>query len=135
MSRKAQLSGCLLLVTAAAAPAWAAAGADAPVRAAGPVQLAAAESGAQRDSYLERMQAEMTQWQAKVNGYYAQAKEQGREVTGQAQRRLRETWDRVESRWRTLEAAGGEQWAQAKDAFEDALQALQQRWQETVSGR
>lgn len=95
---------------------------------------AAAGTGSAREAYERDAEREMSEWSTKLERYYEQAKQQGKEAAGEVDTRLERAWSEVEQRWHALKGASSEAWGDAKQAFDRAWSEFKSTWEEARAG-
>lgn len=93
------------------------------------VQLAADESSKiDRDTYTQKAQDEVREWQRKLHDLGEKTAAKGKEAGTAAENDLSRAWTRTEAESRKLQAAGAEGWESAKISFEKASHELAETW-------
>jgi Skp family chaperone for outer membrane proteins len=94
-----------------------------------PVQLAAGgSSAADRDTYSQKAQDEVREWQRKLHDLGDKAEAKGKEADNAAESDLDGAWTRTQAESRKLQAAGAEDWENTKASFEKASHDLAEAW-------
>jgi hypothetical protein len=93
------------------------------------IQLAAAgDSTGNRDTYIQKAQEKMQEWQRKLYDFSEKAKADGRAAGSAAKVDLNRAWIRAEAEARKLPIVGAEGWESAKTSFEKASRELASAW-------
>lgn len=92
-------------------------------------QLAAGtDSPSDRETYTQKAQDEMQDWQRKLHDFSANAADKGQEAGNAAEKDLNEAWTRTEAASRQLQTVGDEGWEQAKASYEKSSRDLAEAW-------
>jgi hypothetical protein len=117
------------LPAAAATPAPPPA-AQMPARGALPV----ADTSADRDSFTQKAEAEMRDWQRKFDDAAQSAKAKGEEGGAAASAALDHAWTRTKEASHQLESASVDGWEKAKADFQSASHRLATEWHKVYPG-
>jgi len=94
-----------------------------------PVRLAANDvSAADRDTYTQKAQDDMQEWQRKLHEYSAKAETKGSEVGKAAAQELNTAWAKAEAASRQLQIVSADGWDSARSSFEGASRELTEAW-------
>jgi hypothetical protein len=94
-----------------------------------PIRLAADDnSAADRDSFTQKAQTEMHDWQQKLHDFGQQATAKGQEAGSAAQKGLDDAWIKAKAASHKLQTVGAEGWQGAKASYEKASQDLSDAW-------
>jgi hypothetical protein len=110
------------------APAFAADQAPVAVQAA-----ATGESARDRDSYVQKVQAEIQEWRQKVEAFDKKADAKAQTAGETAKHDLHIAWTRTEAESHKLSSASADAWEDAKRSFETMSQSLKDTWQRANS--
>jgi hypothetical protein len=123
--RAATIISPLLLIGTPAAAAQS----TQPLDSGTPIRLAADDSStADRDSFTQKAQVEMQEWQKKLHDFGAQAEAKGQEAGSAAQSGLNDAWTKAKAASHKLQTVGAEGWQGAKMSYEKASQDLSEAW-------
>jgi hypothetical protein len=93
-----------------------------------PIQLAAADSTFDRDTYLQKARDEIQAWQQKLHDFSKKAVAKGKEAGNAAEDDLDKAWTKAEAASQKLQTAGAGDWAGARSAYENASHDLADAW-------
>jgi hypothetical protein len=94
-----------------------------------PVRLAAGDdSTADRDTYAQRAQHEMQEWQQKLHDSGEKAETDAKTAGNAAENDLNKAWTKAEAASRKLQAVGAEGWDSAQASYEKASHELAATW-------
>jgi hypothetical protein len=100
-----------------------------PLGSGAPIRLAADDgSTTDRDSFTQKAQTEMQDWQQKLHDFGQQAATKGQEAGSAAQNGLNDAWIKAKAASRKLQTVGAEGWQGAKTSYEKASQDLTDAW-------
>jgi Skp family chaperone for outer membrane proteins len=98
------------------------------------VQMAAAGDAAKdRDSYVQKVQAEIQEWRQKVEAFDKKADAKAQAVGETAKQDLHTAWTRTEAESHKLSGASADAWEDAKRSFETMSQSLKDTWRRVNS--
>jgi hypothetical protein len=93
------------------------------------IRLAAANDPAtDKDTYSQKAQDEMREWQRKLHDFSVKTKAEGQEAGNAADNDLNQAWRKAEAASRDLQAAGADGWESAKTSYERASHDLANTW-------
>jgi hypothetical protein len=92
------------------------------------LRLADDSSTTDRDSFTQKAQADMQDWQKKLHEFGQQAEAKGQEAGSAAQSGLNDAWIKAKAASRKLKTVGDEGWQGAKASYEKASQNLTDAW-------
>jgi hypothetical protein len=94
-----------------------------------PIRLAAAgDSSGVRDTYTQKVRAEMREWQRKLISFNEKAEAKGKEASTAAENDLHKAWTKADIASHELQTVGAEGWKSAKITFETASRRLADAW-------
>jgi hypothetical protein len=117
-----------VLPTAAATPAPLGAG-PAAIRVV-PVD----DTSSDRDSFTQKAETQMQDWQRKLDAAAQGAKAKGEEGGAAASKALDHAWTRTKEASHQLQTTTGDGWEKAKAEYEKASQALATQWHKVYPG-
>ncbi len=85
-------------------------------------------STADRDTYTQKAQGDMQDWQQKLRAFTATAKANGEKAGNAAEHELDTAWSKTKVQARKLQTAGAEGWESAKASYEKASHELAEAW-------
>lgn len=85
-------------------------------------------STADRDTYIQKAQNEMQEWQRKLQDFSAKAAAKGQQAGDAAEHDLNRAWTKADAASRELQTVGAEGWKSAKTSFETASRELAETW-------
>jgi hypothetical protein len=95
----------------------------------GSVRMAAAgDATADKDSYTQKAQDQMQEWQRKLHDFSVKAEAKGKEASAAAKNDLNQAWTKAEAASRKLQTVGAEGWESAKVSYEKASRELTDAW-------
>lgn len=93
------------------------------------IQMAAgSNSTADRDTYTQKTQGEMQEWQQKLRAFSETAKARGETAGNAAENELNTAWSKAQAEARKLQIAGAADWESAKASYEKASRELADAW-------
>ena len=99
-----------------------------------PIRLAASGvSKADRDTYIQKAQNEMLEWQRKLNDFSEKMAAKGQQASDAAEHDLNKAWTKADAASRELQTVGAEGWKSAQTSFEKATRELAETWDKTRS--
>jgi Skp family chaperone for outer membrane proteins len=99
-----------------------------PPRAAALHVTRVADAASDRDSFTQKAEAEMHDWQRKLDEAARSAKAKGEEGSDAASRALDHAWAKTKEASHQLETASADGWDSAKAKFEQASHDLAAQW-------
>ncbi len=100
-----------------------------------PIKLAAGGNlTVDRETYIQKAQGEMQEWQKKLHDFSENTEAKGKEAGNAAEKDLNEVWTRTEAASRQLQTVGDEGWDVAKTSYEKAIRDLAEAWQKVHPG-
>ncbi len=82
--------------------------------------------------YQQEVEPRMAIWSRKLDQYQAQAAEQTEAAAEQTEDAVQSAWNEVQSRWHALQEASEDNWQDAKASFNEAMDHLQQQWDQVT---
>jgi hypothetical protein len=104
-----------------------------PIGSGTPIRLVDDSSTADRDSFTQKAQADMQDWQKKLHDFGEQAEAKGQEAGSAAQSGLNDAWIKAKAASHKLQTVGAEGWQGAKTSYEKATQNLADAWHKVHS--
>ena len=93
------------------------------------IQMAAgSNSTADRDTYTQKAQGDMQEWQQKLRAFSETAKAKGEKAGNAAENELNTAWTKAQAEAHKLQTAGAEDWESAKASYEKASRELADAW-------
>ena len=93
------------------------------------IQMAAgSNSTADRDTYTQKAQGDMQEWQQKLHAFSEKAKAKGEKAGNAAENELNTAWSKTEAEAHKLQTAGADDWESAKASYERATRELADAW-------
>lgn len=89
------------------------------------------DEAAKRNDYLGRARADLEDWKVKIDDFSDRARAEGRAQDKSADAEMAQSWARLKNHTAKLEAAGLDDWDEAKAALERARRDLVARWDRT----
>ena len=100
-----------------------------------PVRLAAGDdTAADRNTYVQKAQEEMQDWQRKLHEFGEQAEAKGRDASSAAEKGLNDAWIKAKDASGKLQTVGDEGWQSAKSSYENARRDLAETWRRIHPG-
>lgn len=93
-----------------------------------------ADDSSDRASFTAKAEAEMQEWQKKLDAAATTAKAKGEEGKTAASRDLDVAWAKTKAASKQLESASAQGWENAKAGFEKAQQNLAAEWHKVYPG-
>lgn len=84
----------------------------------------------EQQRYERRMRETLDEWGDRVESATAAGSEKAEAMTEAGRRELSAVWSDVQQDWRKLENASGQAWQESREAFEDSMHSLEERWKE-----
>jgi len=85
-------------------------------------------SSADRDTYTQKAQRDLQDWQQKVHDFTEKAKARGQQASNAVAADLNVAWTKTRDEARKMQAAGAEGWDRARASYERASHDLADTW-------
>jgi PRC-barrel domain. len=84
------------------------------------------------EKYLYGARLQMQLWQAKVDDYADETRQNSRQVAEQGKAEVETAWSNLQKQWQRLEDASGDAWHEAQKGYERARSEFEKAWSDAV---